>query len=262
MTKKKQGEHTKSLAVLVVGFTVKRSGDRRNEYRFALPHAARLGGVMGTVDDLSPSGLSFYGVLGQVRAGERLPVTVYLPDGQFDAVLEIRALMHAKDGAKKYVHSVGGEFQALPAGAVQRFEQFLYGSDTQWRVHYYHEASLTPLQRLGLVDRPQREAGPIQHWAGCEVAADSSGAGGHLVGLASTQAVEGKIHLLVHQPLELDRRYVIQTHARAGLRTLSATAGDSESISTGLGALYLYHMTLLPTPPAASAQPQPAAIAA
>lgn len=250
------------LAVLVVSFTMKRGSNRRNEYRFALPLAARLGGVMGTVDDLSPSGLSYYGVLGRVQVGHRLPVTLYLPDGQFEAVLEIRTLMHAEGGAEKYIRAVGGVFQALPQGAVQRIEQFLYGSDAQWRVNHYHEASPTPLQRLGLVGKPQLEAGPIQHWAGCEVSTDPSAEGGDLIGLAGTQTIGGQIHMLVHQALDPGRAYVIKTHTRAGLRTLHATAGDCEAISTGLGALYLHRMTLQAAPAASAAQAIPAAVAA
>ena len=143
-----------SLAVMVVRFTIGRGINRRNEYRFAMPLAARLDGVLGTADDLSPGGLSFYGLLGPVKVGDRLPATLYMPDGILDVQLEIRTLVHAEKDDQTYIRSVGGIFHALPQPATQRIEQFLYGSDAQWRVNQYREDSLTPLQRLGLVDKP------------------------------------------------------------------------------------------------------------
>jgi cellulose synthase (UDP-forming) len=249
------------LAVLVVRFTVGRGVNRRNEYRFVLPLAARLDGVMGTVDDLSPSGLSFYGVLGELGTGDRLPVVLYLPDGPLEAELEIRTRVYAEDAAERYVRSVGGVFRELPLAAVKRIEQFLYGSDAQWRVNQYHEVSLTPLQRLGLVDCPHDVDPPIQHWTSCEVSTDSVCGDGCLTGLAGSHRPGGDLRLLVHQPLEPGRGYFIQLHSRAGLRTLRAAAGDFERIATGLGSLYLYRMALQAAP-AADTLAVPSAMAA
>lgn len=239
------------LAVLVVRFTVQRGVNRRNEYRFVMPLPARLNGVLGTVDDLSPSGLSFYGVLGTVKVGDRLPVTLYLPDGTIEAQLEIRTLVHAEEGEQAYIRSVGGIFQALPLPATQRIEQFLYGSDAQRRVNQYREDSLTPLQRLGVVDKPHVSPGGVSYWASCEVSSDAAGAANPLAGLVSIQSENGHVRLLVHQRLDAGCSYVIQAHSRAGLRSLHATAGGYETILTGLGALYLYRMAL----PAAPAVP-------
>jgi hypothetical protein len=224
--------------------------------------AARLDGVMGTVDDLSPSGLSFYGVIGQVASGQRLAVNLYLPDGPLTAQLEIRALMHARDGEQEYVHSVGGVFVALQPADVQRIEEFLYGSDAQWRINQYHESSPTPLQYLGMVEKSHKDLSPVQHWASCEVASDVADASGYLIGLAVTQPVDGRIRLLVHEELEPGRHYVIQTHSRAGLRTWHAAAGECEIIHTGLGVLRLYRMALLTTLVVPAAEELPSALAA
>jgi len=233
------------LAVLVVRFTMKRGVNRRNEYRFAMPLAARLDGVMGTVDDLSPGGLSFYGVLGPVSAGDRLPVTLYLPDGTLDAQLEVRTLMRAEDGGQTYVRAIGGVFRALPQPETQRIEQFLYGSDAQWRVNQYREDSLTPLQRLGWVDKPNALPAQVNHWASCEVGTNAADASNCLPGLVATQSESGEVRLLVHRKLEPERSHIIQVHGRAGLRTLHAEAREYETILTGLGALYVYRMILL-----------------
>lgn len=241
-----------ALAVLVVRFTIERGVNRRNEYRFAMPLAARVKGVLGTVDDLSPGGLSFYGALGTVEVGDMLPVTLYLPDGTLEAQLEIRTLIHSEDPKQAYIRSVGGVFHALPQPAIQRIEQFLYGSDAQWRINRYREDSLTPLQRLGLVDKPQALPVGINYWASCEVSAASSGETCCLAGLVGTQPEKGEVRLLVHQQLDAGCSHVIRAHGRAGLRTLYAMPGMYETILTGLGALYLYRMTLQDAPAAAA----------
>jgi len=241
-----------SLAVLVVRFTIERGVNRRHEYRFAMPLAARIKGVLGTVDDLSPGGLSFYGELGVVEVGDVLPVTLYLPDGRLEAQLEIRTLVHSED--RNYIRSVGGIFHALPQPAIQRIEQFLYGSDAQRRVNQYREDSLTPLQRLGLVDKPPALPEGINFWASCEVSVVHSSAASCLAGLVGTQFENGEVRLLVHQRLDDGRSHVIQAHGRVGLRTLYAMPSVYETILTGLGALYLYRMILLDAPASAVAE--------
>lgn len=238
------------LAVLVVRFTAERGVNRRNEYRFAMPLAARLNGVMGTVDDLSPSGLSFYGALGPVEVGDNFPVILYLPDGTIEAQLEIRTLVRAEEGQEVYIRSIGGIFHALPQLAIQRIEQFLYGSDAQWRVNQYREDSLTPLQRMGLVDKPLALPERINYWASCEVSTEAGNADQCLAGLVGTQSERGQVRLLVYRQLYSGCGHIIQVHSRAGLRTLHATTGEHEIILTGLGALYLYQMNLLAAPAA------------
>lgn len=233
------------LAVLVVSFTRARSINRRNDYRFAMPLVARLDGVLGTVDDLSPNGLKFYGLLQPVAARDVLPVTLYLPDGVLDAMLDIRKLEQSQVGDEIYTRSLGGVFQNLSQASIQRIEQFLYGTDAQWRVNRYRDDSLTPLQRLGLINKPLPL--PLQpgHWTGCEVVNDSASAPLIQVGLVDAAPENGEIRLLVDRPLSADRYYRIQAHSRAGLRTLQAVSGSHETILTGLGNLYLYRMVLL-----------------
>ena len=235
--------------------TAERGVNRRNEYRFAMPLAARLDGVLGTVDDLSPSGMSFYGVLGQAKIGDRVPVTLYLPDGELEAKLEIRTLMHAGAGEQAYVRAIGGIFHAMPPALTQRIEQFLYGSDAQWRINRYRDDSPTPLQRMGLVDTPHAPREPVGYWAGCEVATDAACADGRLVGLVSAHAAEkGEAWLLLNRQLDPACRHVIQAHGRTGPRTLHAKTAAHETILTGLGALHLYRLELLADPAACASR--------
>lgn len=246
------------LAVLVVSFTLARGTNRRNEYRFAMPIAARLDGVLGTVDDLSPNGFKFYGFLGQVSAFDVMPITLFLPDGVLDATLEIRKLEQAQSGEETYIRSIGGIFQNLPHASIQRIEQFLYGTDAQWRINRYHEDSLTPLQRIGVIDKPQPLPLQASHWAGCEVVNESGSAVNSQVGLVDAVLENGEIRLLIDQELNADRYYKIQAHSRAGLRTLEVVSGKYETILTGLGSLYLYRMTLLRQSASSATAPMPA----
>ena len=233
------------LAVMVVSFTLARGINRRNEYRFAMPLAGRLNGVLGTVDDLSPNGLKFYGLLGPVAVHDVMPITLYLPDGMLHAKLEIRMLEQAQSGEETYIRSIGGGLQNLPQASIQRIEQFLYGSNAQWRVNRYHEDSLTPLQRLGVIDKPLPLPAHVSHWAGCEVVDESGRSASNQVGLVDSLPENGEIRLLVYQTLNAGRRCSLEVHSRAGLRTLLVISGEYETILTGLGSLYLYRMTLL-----------------
>jgi cellulose synthase (UDP-forming) len=237
-----------SLAILVVRFAFKRGVNRRDEYRFAMPVAARLNGVLGTVDDLSPGGMRFYGVLRKSKVGARLPVTLYLPDGTLDAELEVRTVMGASEEGPTYLRVVGGHFHALSPSSIQRIEQFLYGSDAQWRVNQYREDSLTPLQRLGFVDKPQVASGGAAHWISCEICTDSENKIDKLVGLAGVRSDEEEVLVLVHSQLDSNGGVTIHLHGRTGLRTLYATNNKFETIFTGLGCLYLYRMSLHETP--------------
>ncbi|MBU4499507.1 MAG: glycosyltransferase, partial [Gammaproteobacteria bacterium] len=250
------------LAVLVVSFTLARGINRRNDYRFAMPLAARLDGVLGTVDDLSPNGLKFYGLLRPVSAYEVMPVTLYLPDGVLNATLEIRKLEQAQSGDETYTRSIGGVFQNLSQASIQRIEQFLYGTDAQWRINRYHEDSLTPLQRLGVISKPRPLPLQVNHWAGCEVVNESASTQISLIGLVDSVLENGEIRLLVDQLLSVDRYYRIQAHSRSGLRTLQVVSGQYETILTGLGSLYLYRMTLLRQSVATAEDPLPLTAAA
>ena len=232
------------LAVLVVRFTILRGINRRNEYRFAMPLAARLNGVMGTVDDLSPGGLSFYGKLGSIAVGNTIPVSLYMPDGNFEAQLEVRTLGRAQESGDECVRAIGGIFNALPQPAVQRIEQFLYGSNAQWRVNQLHEGSLTPMQRFGMVEKTHVAARRVNYWSSCEISIGATGNTHCIVGLVDAQALEGEVGLLVHQLLDPDTLYVIQIHGYLGLRTMHAKTVSHETILTGLGDMYLYQMAV------------------
>ncbi len=233
------------LAVLVVRFTAARGDNRRSEYRFAMPVVARLNGVPGTVDDLSPSGLSFYGLMKPVALNAKMPITLFLPDGVLETELEIRTLTQSKTDGQVYIRVVGGVFHQLSQSDIQRIEQLLFGSDAQWQVNRYREDSLTPLQRLGLVDHAPQHSARINHWASCEILSpDSVKPTDPVVGLIDPSAESGEARLLAHRILEAGS-YVLRTHSRTGVRTLRISLCGFDTILTGLGDLYLYRVKLL-----------------
>jgi hypothetical protein len=227
---------------LVVRFTRRQADNRRDEYRFRLPVAARLGGVLGTVDDLSPRGLSFYGVLGEPVVGTRLPLVLYLPDGPLATDFEIRSAVSAEHDGVQYTRLIGGTFPCLPLVEEQRIEQFLYGTNMQWALNRYQEDSLTPLQRLGWA--PRTAPPPIaRYWASCEIVQQ----GGRMpdqIGLVGSLDKQDEVELLVNQMLEPAHVLSLLVHSRTGSRTLHARVGTCDSLPTGGGTLFRYRMRL------------------
>jgi cellulose synthase (UDP-forming) len=230
------------LALMVVRFTRRQGDNRRDEYRFHFPVAARLGGVLGTVDDLSPRGLSFYGAIGDPATGTRLPLVLYLPDGPLEAELEIRSAVSAEQGDARYTRLVGGSFHDLPLAEEQRIEQFLYGSNIQRELNRYQEDSLTPLQRLAWVPRSELPSA-ARYWASCEVSQPGVPVS-QQIGLAGSLATKDAVELLVNQTLDSTHPLILQVHSRSGTRTLRAHVGAWDVLPTGGGTLYRYRMRL------------------
>ncbi len=231
-----------ALALMVVGFTRRRDGNRRQEYRFQLPVAARLGDVLGTVDDLSPHGLSFYGAIGDPRIGDRLPLRLYLPDGPLEGVFEVRSALTAEHDASRYTRAVGGAFYGLPIAEAQRIEQFLYGSNLQWELNRLREDSPTPLQRLGLV--PHSKASPaVRYWSSCEITL-ADGKQGSWIGLAGTLARQDEFELLIGHRFEPAQWLRLAVHSRAGVRELHGKVVERDGLATGGGTLYRHRIRL------------------
>jgi len=226
------------LALMVVRFTRRQSDNRRDEYRFHFPVAARLGGVLGTVDDLSPKGLSFYGAIGDPAIGAHLPLVLYLPDGPLLAELEIRSAVSAAQGDARYTRLVGGAFHELQLAEEQRVEQFLYGSNIQRELNRYQEDSLTPLQRLAWVPKAELPSA-ARYWASCEVSQQSFPAS-HQIGLAGSLTRADEVELLVNQKLDSAHPLTLIVHSRSGTRTLWAHVGEWDVLPTGGGTLYRY----------------------
>ncbi|MFN3543945.1 MAG: glycosyltransferase [Thiobacillus sp.] len=231
-----------SLALLVVSFSRRRADNRRDEYRFRLPVAARLAGVLGTVDDLSPKGLSFYGPVNDAMIGKRMLVILYLPDGPLATELEVRSAVHAERDGARYVRLIGGAFPCLPLVEEQRIEQFLYGNNMQWELNRFLEASLTPLQRFGLVPRHE-ELSTARHWASCEILHRHDRVP-RQVGLVGLLDGGREVEVLVNEALDPKLPLTLLVHSRLGVHTLKSRPGPSDVFATGGGTLFRYRMRL------------------
>jgi cellulose synthase (UDP-forming) len=229
------------LAFSIVLFTQRHDNNRRDEYRFHLPIAARLDKVLGTIDDLSPKGMNFYGMISTPMIGKCLPLVLYLPDGPLVAEFEIRNTVMTELGDARYVHLVGGTFHLLPLAEEERIEQFLYGSKIQWELNHYQETSPTFLQRLGCV--PKMKAQPVAspHWASCEVTSLNGKISQH-IGTVCSLPSENEVELLVSQRLESSHPFFLAIHSRLGIQTLRAEGRHYDVLPTGGGALYRYRM--------------------
>lgn len=163
-----------SIAIGVMRFSFDAHRNRRQNYRFpvSLPARLRLGSqtCIGTVDDLSDQGLRYYGRLPEgTQAGATLTCDLKLPSGDVSFQGEVRTLVTQggqppQEGARR----IGLAIQPQPE-ALQRIEQFLYGSDVQWVLNGYTDRVHTPLSRM----LPGSIPGPIEspfgevHWSGC-----------------------------------------------------------------------------------------------
>jgi cellulose synthase (UDP-forming) len=147
---------------------------QRTQYRFPVPLPAELDfagiRVRGTIDNLTPEGLSFYGYLPPyVEIGSEFAGHMTLPQGQVRFSGQVRNLIPLP-GHEGVFKGFGGVFKTS-ASAQKRIERFLFGSDLQWIVNGYCDQAETPLSRL----MPRKVHGPRPspflnaHWNAAEV---------------------------------------------------------------------------------------------
>nr|ART39846.1 J120 [uncultured bacterium] len=141
-----------ALAIAVLSFTAVRQRFTRTRYRFPVPVAGELSFAdgsrsPGTIDDLSDTGLRFYGQLPQkIQVGEAVSGTLALPDGLLPFNGDVRSLL-GTDGGKAPPRAVGCSLITSVEAQI-RLERFLFGSDLQWRVNGLTDQVQTPLSRL------------------------------------------------------------------------------------------------------------------
>lgn len=176
---------------------------RRAHYRFPVPVPAELdfNGIRtrGTIDDLSPYGMRFYGVMPPgVTADHPFRAKLALPDGPLELRGQVRSAI-ALDAQSGIFKGCRASF-SVGAREHQRIERFLFGSDLQWLVNGYRDRAETPLSRL----LPSRVAGPKRspfehvHWN----AAQTLGADGQPVqALMSLGTGPASVWLLSFVPL-------------------------------------------------------------
>ncbi len=147
------------LAWAVVLFARSSAAFMRTEYRFPIPLPARLlrpdgKYVAGVIDDISPSGFRFYGTVGGLGVvGTPIAGKIYLPDGAVRIAGNVRSVKRAGVGGdvdpegENYVKAIGCSYLAHGDGQ-RRIEEFLFGSDLQWKLNRFSEQIWTPLARF------------------------------------------------------------------------------------------------------------------
>jgi len=151
-----------ALALAVLAFTSRVQQHTRADYRFPVPVVAELmfkdgRRVYGTVDDLTDSGMRFYGMLPtNLAAGTPVTGQIMLPDGPLPLWGQVRSVIAEPDDSGP--RAVGCSFSTATKGR-HRLEAFLFGSDLQWHVNGYTDQVHTPLSRL----LPRWVPGPQPH---------------------------------------------------------------------------------------------------
>jgi cellulose synthase (UDP-forming) len=149
------------LAGSVVRFTLSRK-HRRREYRFPIPLPAFITNaegkkVFGLVEDISADGCRFMSE-SPVDATDRVTGEIFLPSGRmpflahisrhyqplFPKQTEHDSADQAEQRPSRRKREYGLMFSWKSANDAVQLENFLYGSDLQWRILDMHEGFTTP----------------------------------------------------------------------------------------------------------------------
>jgi len=182
-----------ALAIAVLTFTALVQARKRRQYRFPVPLAAQVEfqgeRLRGTMDDVSESGMRFYGRLpAGLQPGSRVSGQLTLPDGPLEFSGEVRMMLPTP--GEEGFRGFGFAF-TLRKAEQYRLERFLYGSDLQWVLNGYSDQVGTPLSRLlpRRVHGPRARAFALLHWNAAEVTGHSPGAAAQV--LVSTSGSDG-----------------------------------------------------------------------
>lgn len=159
-------------AVLRHTLTVQRR--KRTRYRFPLPLPAKVhfGSFMvrGTIDDVSDSGLRFYGRLpAAIEVDSGFTGRITLPDGPLRFAGTVRNLMGSQS-QPEFLVGFGGALSVSPDDQL-RIERYLFGSDMQWLINGYTDQTATPFSHLlpGRIPGPHTSAFRDAHWTAAEI---------------------------------------------------------------------------------------------
>ncbi|MHB2019365.1 MAG: glycosyltransferase [Candidatus Xenobia bacterium] len=235
---------------------------RRAEYRFPIPLPVRLErgegqtDIVGTVDDVSSSGLKIYARFDQpVTVGTVLCGTVFVPGGKVCFTATVASLHHAAGG--EYLKSVGCRVEWNTEEDRNRLESLLYGSDLQLHVMALSERSGTFLDRMSQVLEGRSE--PPRSWRlwapiSYDTAEKTPG-----VGLISNGDPNGRDrHLLLFAPAPQESQMEVRMVTRTGETVIACRPAQATRIETALSPIYLYKVDSTGSPETSS---EPAAAA-
>lgn len=237
------------LAYAILSFSRGRDKNQRGEYRFKLPLVARLqfagqDSLLGTVDDISPKGLRFYGRTPEhLPAGTHFTGMLFLPGGPLR--ISGTTTAQADTAADAANRAISCRLESTPNEATTRIEQFLFGSDLELRLNGLEERQPTPLERLGLINRQARDktlgddlAGG--HWNAVQLTLVNGRAQQQTLAVTRLDASQQPTRVLSQVPLSMQDCYWMTVHARMARAIYRGRFQEETRLDSPLGPLFLY----------------------
>ncbi len=257
------------LAGAVVRFTLRRR-HRRREYRFPIPLPAFLGRpeegrALGLVGDISADGCRFI-CEKPVAAGRRVPGEIFLPSGRMPFVAAVSP--HQKPAAsprersraetpasvnraprQKLEYSL--EFRWNSANDAAQLENFLFGSDLQWRILDLHEGVTTPVAWIvGLFAPAEREKVPdIRPNEWLPVIYQPSGTDSQqdkFAVLSRTDWTRKPARMVLFEPVPPDTRLKLYIFGHVPRDRVQGTITEMQKLQTTIAEIYLSRVMLEP----------------
>ena len=234
-----------ALALAVLSFTAVTQRNARTQYRFPISLSAEIviadgTRLRGTVDDLSDSGMRFYGRLpASLKAGDALTGQLLLPEGAVPFWGKVRGRV-GPAGSADYGKSIGCEFATTDEGR-QRLEGFLFGSDLQWVLNGYTDRVHTPLSHWlpALIEGPSQTPFADVRWNAAEVRVERSGPAEPVL-LSATRDASDELYVVSHNALPEQRDLVLGVYRRTDAPRLRVQLERLKLTGIGGGGVNVY----------------------
>ncbi len=241
---------TLGVAALAIRFAARLSGFRRREYRFPLAVPVRVVSsgrpAMTLATDLSPLGFRFTGFPAAAsRVGDLVKGDLLLPSGrlQFEAIVRSRGGRESTGAGTPPL--AGCEFRWASAGDCHQLEQFLFGSDLQWRLNGLEDRSRTPLERLyAMFSRDRRNARALEGRRWLPLVYECPGGGTDIgVGFISAEDAATDTRMVATLgSLPVAARLQANEVTSNGLRTVEGRLTGQSRVDTHSAPIYLYRL--------------------
>lgn len=237
-----------TLALLVVFFNRTSGSNLRTVYRFPIPlptivRFADQNSVVGTIDDISPSGFRLYARFPEaLQAGHPIAGHIHFPGFTVPFRGQVRGLIRAGSGEQSYVKAVGCTME-IDTASKDAINAFLYGSDAQWRLNDFSEQNRTPLSRLMPRRIPEGMDGRLAslRWTAARIDGAREHSATEGLSLLSVATGESRTrHLLSFSYLGDGRMANCRVFARTASAELRLCLEFVESIGAGQHPIYIY----------------------
>jgi cellulose synthase (UDP-forming) len=256
------------LAGAVVRFTLQRR-HRRREYRFPIPLPAFVGKpeegrVLGLVEDISADGCRFI-TEKPVAAGRSVHGEIFLSGGRMPFVAGVSrhyepaassrqgrvesTAAASRESRQKLEYGLAFQWKS-PNDAVQ-LENFLYGSDLQWRILDLHEGVTTPVVWIaGLFASGAAEKVPeiapgewlpvIYHPFGTDSQQDKFAV------LSRTDRTRKAARMLTFEPVPPDTQLKLYVFGHMPRDRMQGKITETQKLQTTVAEIYLSRVVLEP----------------